>query len=91
MLELIDQSTPDNLKYRCPLCYVVGTSTPVLAPDNAFIVPTPGAAKPYGIVRHQCDPALLAARRAPPAPAEPATEPTKPRGRPRKSAAIPKA
>lgn len=55
MLELIDQSNPQQLRYRCERCHVTGVSIPSQAnPDNCFLVMTPGGPKPYAWVRHVC-------------------------------------
>jgi hypothetical protein len=65
MLELIDQSQPTVLKYRCSACHVVGVSSPVMAnPENAFWIATPGGQTPGKWAIHVCQPADIAKAQA---------------------------
>lgn len=56
MLELIDQSDPQRLTYRCTICEVQGVSSPVEAqePERRFL---DWSQKPNKWVRHVCNPA----------------------------------
>jgi hypothetical protein len=55
MLELIDQTNPAALRYRCRDCHVEGVSNPVYQPDHMFLVPS--KTQEGGVwVHHECNP-----------------------------------
>lgn len=94
MIELIDQSDPTKLKYRCSDCLEVVASSPSRAPDGNVWAPIPENPTMGRWSQHKCDPALMVQpvvrakpKRAPPEPVVAPVVPPK-RGRPRKTPAV---
>lgn len=61
MLELIDQSSPSRLLFRCPACHVVGLSSFSRADEDYFWTATPRGPTEGRWALHECDPADIKA------------------------------
>lgn len=63
MLELVDQSNPELLRFRCNICGVVGISTKNRANDEPgyFWVATPRGPTPGRWAQHDCEPEAVPA------------------------------
>jgi len=100
MIQLIDQSDPTKLRYRCSECHQSVASSPSRSVDGHVWAPIPETPGLGRWSEHKCDPVQLAAlvakpavaakpRRSKPQPvAVPVAIPVKRRGRPRKTPAV---
>lgn len=94
MIELVDQSDPTKLRYRCTDCLQAVSSSPSRAPDGNVWAPIPESPNMGRWSKHECNPAALAAAQAPAAKPKRAKAPPEPvvatpiarrPGRPRKT------